>query len=52
MTDREEQMRDEYGARYRTEVEDHLLGQTDPHRQQRLARYTERAARRLPLFCE
>jgi hypothetical protein len=33
-----------------TEVEDQLLAQTDAHRQQRIARYAERAARRLPLF--
>jgi hypothetical protein len=36
----------------RTEVEDQLLAPTDPQRQQRLARYAERAARRLPLFRE
>lgn len=36
----------------RTEYEENLLAQTDPQRQHRIARYTERAARRLPLFAE
>ncbi|MCI0464266.1 MAG: hypothetical protein L0Z62_45610 [Gemmataceae bacterium] len=36
----------------RTEYEDDLLTQTDPQREQRIALYADRAARRLPLFSD